>query len=113
MEGYAGDGVNYISGVRNKPQFGEIFTQSHSIKSGWLSEVSSQNYKVNDTQNGDSYSGIYNEPLDMIKFRTTKGWVDARALTAKGWLPWVRFYNKYTDNYIGNKGEPILGLQMV
>lgn len=49
----------------------------------------------------------------MIKFRTTKGWVDARALTAKGWLRWVRFFGGFTDNYIGNPGEPILGLQIV
>lgn len=111
-DGYAGDGVNYISGVRNKPEFGEIFTQSHSIKSGWLSEISSKNYEVNDTQNSNSYSGIYGEPIDKIKFRTTEGFVCARALTAKGWLPWVQFYGKYTDDYIGNEGEPILGIQM-
>lgn len=112
-EGYAGDGINFMSGVRAKPQFGEICIQSHSIKSGWLSPISSNNYKANDTQDGYSYSGIYDEAIDKIKFKTTKGWVDARALTARGWLPWVRFYKEFTDDYIGNEGEPILGLQIV
>ena len=111
--GYAGDGINFISGVRAKPKFGEIKIQSHSMKNGWLSEISSKDYEVNDIQNANSYSGIYNEPIDKIKFKTTKGWVDARALTKRGWLPWVRFYQNFTDEYIGNDGEQILGIQIV
>ena len=112
-EGYAGDGVNYISGVRAKPEYGEIFIQSHQLNGSWLAEISSAKYEKNNTSDGNSYSGIYGQPIDKIKFRSTKGFVDARALTAKGWLPWVRFYDKFTDDYIGNEGEPILGLQIV
>lgn len=112
--GYAGNGRNFISGVRAKPQFGEIFIQSHSIKSGWLGEISSINYKTNDTKDGNSYSGIYGEPIDMIKIRCTKGFVDYRVKVASGWLPWVRGYANYEDEiYAGNKGQPILGIQIV
>lgn len=113
-EGYAGNGVDFISGLRAKPQYGELFIQSHSIKSGWLAEISSNNYETNDIQNGNTYSGIYGEPIDMIKIRSTKGWVDYRVKTASGWLPWVRGYKDFEDNiYAGNAGEPILGIQMV
>lgn len=111
-DGYAGDSVHYISGARAKPQFGIIYTQSHIKDKDWLEEVSSLNYKTNDIQNSNSYSGIYGEPIDAIKFRCTKGYIDARALTKRGWLPWVRFNSNHTDNYIGNFGEPILGWQM-
>lgn len=112
-DGYAGNGVDFISGIRCKPQFGEIFTQSHQLNGSWLGEVSSNTYKANDTQDGNSYSGIYNQPIDMIKFRTTKGYIDARVKTKRGWLPCVRFFKDYKDNvYVGNKGEAILGIQM-
>lgn len=112
-EGYAGDSIHFISGVRAKPQFGEIKTKSHILNGEWLDEVSSKNYVANDTQDGNTYSGIYDKPLDAIMFTTTKGYIDARALTKRGWLPWVRFYKTFNDKiYIGNFGEPILGLQM-
>jgi hypothetical protein len=113
-DGYAGNGVDFISGLRAKPQYGEIFIQSHSIRSGWLSEISSNNYKTNDTNDGSSYSGIYGEPIDKIRIRCTKGWVAYRVKTANGWLPWVRGYKNFeNDIYAGNEGEPILGIQMV
>lgn len=113
-DGYAGDGINFISGVRAKPQYGEIKIKSHIINKGWLEEVSSNNYITNDVDNGNSYSGIYTEPIDGIMFKTTKGFIDARVLTKRGWLPWVRFYNTFNEKiYIGNFGEPILGIQMV
>lgn len=111
-EGYAGNGKDFISGVRAKPEFGRIYIQSHIMNKGWLEEVSSANYKAGDTQDANSYSGIYGEPIDGIKFRCTEGFIDARALTRRGYLPWVRFYASQTDNYIGNFGEPILGIQM-
>ena len=110
--GYAGDKQNFISGVRTKPEHGVIYTQSHVINKGWQSEISSVDYKTNDTKNANSYSGIYNEPIDGINFWCTEGYIDARALTSRGWLPWVRFYNTKSDNYIGNLGEPILAFQM-
>lgn len=106
--GYAGDGVNFISGLRAKPQYGEIIIQSHQLNGSWLSEINSKDYVVNDTTNGNSYSGIYGQPIDAVKIRSTKGYVDYRVKTKKGWLPWV-----HQDNdYAGNFGEPILGIQM-
>lgn len=112
-EGYAGDSIHFISGVRAKPQYGEIKTKSHILNGGWLNEISSNNYKANDTQNADSYSGIYEKPLDAIMFTTTKGYIDARVKTKRGWLPWVRFYKTFNEKiYVGNFGEPILGIQM-
>lgn len=112
-EGYAGDSIHFISGVRAKPQYGEIKIKSHILNGSWLTEVSSKDYKANDTQDASSYSGIYEWALDAIMFTTTKGYIDARALTSKGWLPWVRFYKTFNEKiYIGNFGEPIIGLQM-
>ena len=106
--GYAGDGVNYISGLRAKPQYGEIIIQSHQLNGNWLAEINSRDYKTNDTQNGNSYSGIYGQPIDAIKIHSTQGYVDYRVKTKKGWLPWVRQNN----DYAGNIGEAIIGIQM-
>lgn len=112
-EGYAGDGIHYISGVRAKPQYGEIKIKSHILNGGWLNEVSSKDYVTNDTQNSNTYSGIYEKPLDAIMFTTTVGYIDARVKTKRGYLPWVRFYKTFNETiYVGNFGEPILGLQI-
>ena len=74
-----------------------------------MGEVNSRDYITNDTQNGNSYSGIYGQPIDAIKIRSTQGFVDYRVKTAKqGWLPMVR----QDSDYAGNFGEPIIGLQM-
>ena len=106
--GYAGDGVNFISGVRAKPQYGEIIIQSHLLNGSWLAEINSKDYIANNTTNGNSYSGIYGKPIDAIKIHSTKGYVDYRVKTKKGWLPWVRQGN----DYAGNIGEAIIGIQM-
>lgn len=108
-EGYAGIGNKFITGFRCKPQYGEIIYEAHALNGTWLGEVSSKNYKTNDVDNGLSYAGIYGTPIDAIRIKSTKGYVDYRVKTVKrGWLPWVR---QYTD-YAGNFGEPIIGLQM-
>ena len=88
--GYAGNGKSFISGIRCKPEFGEIIIQTHTIKSGWLREVSSKNYIKDDKKNGNTYSGIYGEAIDMVRIKCTKGFVDYRVKVASGWLPWVR-----------------------
>ena len=112
-DGYAGDSTHFISGVRAKPQFGEIKTKSHILNGDWLDEISSKDYVANDTLNGNTYSGIYNTPLDAIMFTTTKGYIDARVKTSRGWLPWVRFYKTFNEKiYVGNFGELIIGIQM-
>jgi len=105
-DGYAGLGNTYISAFRCKPQYGEIIYQAHRINGDWLPEVTSKDYSAN---NGNSYAGIIGKPIDAIKIKSTKGYVDYRVKTAKrGWLPWVRQYNDYAGNY----GEPIIGIQM-
>lgn len=105
-DGYAGIGNTYISAFRCKPQYGEIIYQAHRINGDWLPEVNSKDYSAN---NGNSYAGIIGKPIDAIKIKSTKGYVDYRVKTAKrGWLPWVRQYNDYAGNY----GEPITGIQM-
>ena len=107
--GYAGLGNDFITGFRCKPQYGEIIYEAHILNGGWLGAVSSRDYKTNDTQDGNSYSGIYGQPIDAIRIRSTQGFVDYHIKTAKrGWLPWVR----QDSDYAGNFGEPIIGLQM-
>lgn len=108
-DGYAGIGNEFITGYRCKPQYGEIIYEAHALNGDWLGEVNSKDYKTNDVNNGLSYAGIYGTPIDAIKIRSTKGYVDYRVKTVKrGWLPWVRQNN----DYAGNFGEPIIGLQM-
>lgn len=108
-DGYAGIGNEFITGFRCKPQYGQITYEAHALNGAWLGEVNSKDYKANDVNNGLSYAGIYGKPIDAIRIKSTKGYVDYRVKTAKrGWLPWVRQYN----DYAGNFGEPIIGIQM-
>lgn len=87
--------------------------EAHELGGNWLGPISSNNYKKNDTMDGNTYAGIYGKPMDAFRFTTTKGYIDARVLTKSGWLPIVRFFDKFNDtDYVGNFGEPILGLQM-
>lgn len=105
-DGYAGIGNQYISAFRCKPQNGEIIYQAHRLNGDWLPEVNSKDYSKG---NGDSYAGIVGKPIDAIRIKSTKGFVDYRVKTAKrGWLPWVRQY----EDYAGNFGEAIIGIQM-
>lgn len=105
-DGYAGIGNTYISAFRCKPQYGEIIYQAHRLNGDWLPEVNSKDYSKG---NGDSFAGILGKPIDAIRIKSTKGYVDYRVKTAKrGWLPYVRQYNDYAGNY----GEPIIGIQM-
>lgn len=107
-DGYAGIGNEFITGFRCKPQFGEIIYEAHALNGAWLGEVNSKDYKSNDVDNGLSYAGIYGRPIDAIRIKSTKGYVDYRVKTKRGWLPWVRQY----EDYAGNFGEPIIGIQM-
>lgn len=109
---YAGNLGNNMGGLRAKPTYGEIQIQAHVIGKGWLDWVSSSNYKKNDKSNGNSYAGLYSKNIDMIRIKSTKGYVDYRAYdNTKGyWLPWVRSTNQ--NEYAGNEGNPIGGIQM-
>ncbi len=107
--GYAGIGNEFITGFRCKPQYGEIVYEAHALNGAWLGEVNSRDYKTNDVNNGLSYAGIYGTPIDAIRIKSTCGFVKYRVKTAsRGWLPWVIQY----EDYAGNFGEPIIGLQM-
>ena len=109
---YAGNLGNNMGGLRAKPTYGEIKIQAHVIGKGWLDWVSSSNYSKNNKSNGNTYSGLYGKNIDMIRIKSTKGYVDYRAYdNVKGyWLPWVRSTNQ--NEYAGNEGNPIGGIQM-
>lgn len=105
-DGYAGVGNKPITAFRCKPQYGEIIYKAGLLGGGWLDEVNSKDYSAN---NGNSFAGIIGKSIDRIMIKSTKGYVDYRVKTAKrGWLPWVRQYN----DYAGNIGETIIGIQM-
>ena len=112
---YAGNLGNNMGGLRAKPTYGEIKIQVHLIgtpSDEWLDWVSSKNYKKNDKNNGNSYAGIYGKNIDKVRVVSTKGYVDYRAYDNKKgyWLPWVRSTNQ--NEYAGNEGNPIGGIQM-
>ena len=109
---YAGNLGDNMGGLRAKPTYGEIRIQVHVIGKGWLDWVSSKNYSKNNKTNGNSYAGIYGKNIDMIRIKSTKGYVDYRAYDNKKgkWLPWVQSTNQ--NEYAGNEGNPISGIQM-
>lgn len=113
-EGYAGLYGKAISGLRCKPQYGEITVQAHVKNGNWLDKVSSKNYKKNDKSNPNSYAGIYGQHIDCIKIKSTKGHVDYRVHTLEdGWLAWVNSKTETgTESYAGIFGHTIDGIQM-
>lgn len=109
---YAGNLGNNMGGLRAKPTYGEINIQVHTVGGSWLDWVSSKNYSKNNKTNGNSYAGLYGQKVDMVRIKSTKGYVDYRAYDNKKgyWLPWVRSTNQ--NEYAGNEGNPIGGIQM-
>lgn len=115
--GYAGDSVHFISGVRAKPQYGELIIEAHELGGQWLGAISSKSYKTNDMQDDNSYAGIYGKPMDKYRIKSTKGWVDYRVLVKVNnklvWLDWVRGFGDKPSEYAGIEGLPIYGIQMI
>ena len=109
---YAGNLGNNMGGLRAKPTYGEIQIQAHVIGKGWLDWVSSKAYSTNNKTNGNSYAGLFGKNIDMVRIKSTKGYVDYRAYdnVKNKWLPWVRSTN--SNDYAGNEGNPISGIQM-
>ena len=109
---YAGNLGNNMGGLRAKPTYGEIKIQAHVIGKGWLGWVSSKDYSKNNKTNGNSYAGLFGKNIDMIRIKSTKGHVDYRSYDNKKdkWLPWVSSTNQ--NDYAGNLGHPIGGIQM-
>ena len=109
---YAGNLGNNMGGLRAKPTYGEIQIQAHVIGKGWLGWISSKDYSKNNKTNGNSYDGLYGQKVDMVRIKSTKGYVDYRAYdnVKNKWLPWVRSTN--SNDYAGNDGNPISAIQM-
>lgn len=109
---YAGNLGNNMGGLRAKPTYGEIQIQAHVIGKGWLGWISSKDYSKNNKTNGNSYAGLYGKNIDMVRIKSSKGFVNYRAYdnVKNKWLPWVRSTN--TSEYAGNEGNPISGIQM-
>ena len=109
---YAGNLTNDMGGLRAKPTYGEILIQSHVIGKGWLGWISSKDYSKNNKNNGNTYSGLYGQKIDMIRIKSTKGHVDYRVYdnVKNKWLPWVNSNNQ--NEYAGNEGNPISCIQM-
>lgn len=113
-DGYAGIWGNAISGYKCKPQYGELIYQAHLVghsENDWLEPVNSKDY----SNGGDnSYAGIYGQPIDCIKIKSTKGWVKYRVHVKGGdWLDWVMSTTETgTESYAGIYGKEIDGIQM-
>ena len=112
-EGFAGIGNQAISGFRCKPQYGDIIYEAHLKGGNWLGAVNSKDYKVNDLKSISSYAGIYGKPIDGIRIKSTKGYVDYRVKTKEdGWLPWARGFEDKGNEFAGIYGHTIIGIQM-
>lgn len=112
-DGFAGIGTKTITGFRCKPQYGEITYEAHLKGGNWIGAVNSKDYKKNDTKNPNSYAGIYGKPIDGIRIKSTRGYVDYRAKTKEdGWLPWARGFGSEGDLFAGIYGHEIIGIQM-
>lgn len=109
---YAGNLTNDMGGLRAKPTYGEIKIQAHVIGKGWLGWISSKDYSKNNKTNGNTYSGLYGQKIDMIRIKSTRGHVDYRVYdnVKNKWLPWVNSNNQ--NEYAGNEGNPISCIQM-
>lgn len=113
-DGYAGEYGKPISGLKARCEHGEIFIESHILgyaTDKWLSKISSKDYYKDDE---NSYSGIYDRPIDCVRITSTCGWVKYRVHIKNGkWLPWVDSRTKYgSESYAGIYGKEIDGIQM-
>ena len=116
-DGYAGLKTVFMSGLRAKCQYGKIYLEAHVIgRDKWEDEVSSDDYS---SGGYNSYAGILNKPMDMIKIRSTKGYVSYRVLVQNPktkklyYLPWCDSRTKTgTESYAGIPGYQIFGIQM-
>lgn len=110
---YAGNFGHVIGGFRAKPKYGIIYMQAHVKGGSWLSTVNSGAYSVNNTSNGNSYSGIFGKPIDGIKVWSSQGYVEYRVHIKGGsWLPWVRKADNTANGYAGFYGKEIDAIQM-
>ena len=124
---YAGNLGNEMGALRAKPEYGEIKIQAHLLGGGWLEYVSSDDYKKNNTNDGNTYAGLLGRKIDGIRITSSRGYVTyqvhvTQAKDSKGnvirsakWLPEVdsRDANsKGINSYAGNFGEEIDAIRM-
>lgn len=110
-EGFAGLYNVPMTGIKAKPQFGEITIQAHILNGEWLETVNSNDYYAN---NCNSYAGILGTPMDAIIIKSTKGYVEYQVCTIEdGWLPMVDSRtNEGSESYAGIFGHTIVGIRM-
>lgn len=110
-EGYAGLYNIPMTGIKAKPQFGEITIQAHTLNGVWLKPVNSNDYYAG---NCNSYAGILGTPMDAIIIKSTKGYVEYQVCTIEdGWLPMVDSRtNEGSESYAGIFGHTIVGIRM-
>lgn len=109
---YAGNLGNGLGGFRAKPKYGKIYMQSHIRNGEWLDVVDSTHYVENSTQ-GDTYSGLFGMQIDGVKIWSSQGFVSYRVHILGGdWLPWVNKADNTPDGYAGIYGMTIDGIQM-
>lgn len=111
---YAGNLGNNIGGLRAKCKYGNIYIQSHVLGGSWLDEISSKDYKTNSNE-PNSYSGIVNRNIDMVKIWSDFGEVDYQACVDGIWLDMVNsknVNNGTANSYAGIVGRAIQAIRM-
>lgn len=109
---YAGNLGNGLGGFRAKPKYGKIYMQSHIRNGEWLDVVDSTHYIENSLE-GDTYSGLFGMQIDGVKIWSSQGFVSYRVHILGGdWLPWVNKADDTPQGYAGIYGMTIDGIQM-
>lgn len=113
---YAGNFGNAMGGLRAKCKYGEIKMQVHTVGGSWLDWVSSNDYKKNDKNSGNSYAGIYGKNIDGVRIKSTQGYVTYQAhLKGGSWLEEVDSRNADSggaNSYAGIYGKVIDAIRM-
>lgn len=113
---YAGNFGNAMGGLRAKCENGDLKIQVHTVGGSWLDYVSSNDYKKNDKNNGNSYAGIYGKNIDGVRIKSTKGYVTYQAHIKGGsWLAEVDSRNADNggdNSYAGVYGKVIDAIRM-
>lgn len=117
--GYAGGSSSndFIGGIRAKLSNGiEVLLQVHTLNGKWYSKVSSNNYKRNDTRDGNSYAGVYGRDIDGLAVYCKNHNIKYRVYANGKWYGWVSSNNANINNLnsgmAGVLGQRITRIQM-
>ena len=84
--------------------------EAHELGGSWIGAVNSNDYS---SGNGNSFAGNLNKPIDGIRIKSTKGYVDYKVHIKGGdWLPWARGFGDSGNEFAGIYGKEIDGIQM-